>query len=282
MKIAVINDLSGMGRCSLTASIPVLNALGQQVYPVPTAILSNQTGYPKFSFFDFTDYMDEYIANWVDMGVRFDVIYSGFLSNQKQVQKIKDMHKNMSNDGCILVVDPVMGDGGKMYATFDDELCNQIKNLAREADVVTPNVTEACILTDTDYNEFVSSLNKNNFAVMFLGLAKKVQNLGCKKVVITGYERDEQNQKFVCNFVLDGDRFDYTQNKMYGGHYSGTGDITASIIAGQLANGKSLFTSVQTAVDFVEVAVKHAFENNVPQNDGVNFEKFLHLLLKQV
>ena len=93
MKIAVINDLSGMGRCSLTASIPMLNILGHQVFPVPTAILSNQTGYPKFSFFDFTDHMDEYISNWKDMGIKFDVIYSGFLSNQKQVQKIKDMHK---------------------------------------------------------------------------------------------------------------------------------------------------------------------------------------------
>ena len=110
MKIAVINDLSGMGRCSLTASIPMLNILGHQVFPVPTAILSNQTGYPKFSFFDLTDYMDEYISNWKDMGIKFDVIYSGFLSNKKQVQKIKDMHKYTSNEGCLLVVDPVMGD----------------------------------------------------------------------------------------------------------------------------------------------------------------------------
>ena len=227
MKIAVINDLSGMGRCSLTASIPMLNILGHQVFPVPTAILSNQTGYPKFSFFDFTDHMDEYISNWKDMGIKFDVIYSGFLSNQKQVQKIKDMHKYTSNEGCLLVVDPVMGDGGKMYATFDDELCQKIKSLVQEADVVTPNVTEACILTGTNYNDFVQSVDNTNFCDKFFDLAKQVQKLGCKKVVITGFENTVKNQKLVCNFVLDCDNFNYTQNKMYGGHYSGTGDITA-------------------------------------------------------
>ena len=281
VKIAVINDLSGMGRCSLVASISVLGVLGHQVLPVPTAILSNQTGYPKFSFVDFTDNMDEYLANWQGMGSKFDVIYSGFLSNKKQVQKIVDMHKTMSNDGCLLIVDPVMGDGGKMYATFDDDLCKKIKSLAQEADVVTPNVTEACILTDTNYDNFVNQLDKTNFCDKFFDLAKKVQLLGCKKVVITGYEHISNNKKYVCNFVLDENGFDYTQNDMYGGHYSGTGDIMASIITGQLANGSSLFSSVKTAASFVEVAVKDAFENNVPQNDGVNFERFLHLLIQK-
>ena len=277
MKIAVINDLSGMGRCSLVASISMLGVMGHQVFPVPTAILSNQTGYPKFSFVDFTGYMDEYISNWQDMGVVFDVIYSGFLSNESQVQKIKDMHANMGHKNTLFVVDPVMGDGGQKYATFDDNLCKQVTNLARVADVVTPNVTEACMLTNTDYNNFVLSLTDDNLQNRFLSLAKKVSALGPQKVVITGCER----QNKVCNFVYDNGSFGYTQNEMYGGHYSGTGDIMASIIAGELASGKDLFFATKTAADFVAVAVKDAFETGVDKNDGVNFEKFLHLLAEK-
>ena len=278
MKIAVINDLSGMGRCSLVASISVLSVLGQQVFPVPTAILSNQTGYPQFSFVDFTDNMDDYLANWQAMGTKFDVIYSGFLSNCSQVQKIEKMRSTMGGDNTLLVVDPVMGDGGQKYATFSDHLCNEVKTLAKMADVVTPNVTEACLLTGIDYNEFIKNTNVNNFEQRFYYLAKKVSQLGPKKAVITGWESNEQTKQ-VYNFVYDNGEFDYTKNDMYGGHYSGTGDIMASIITGKLACGKSLFDATKTAADFVAVAVKDAFENNVPQNDGVNFEKFLHLLV---
>ncbi|MBR2372210.1 MAG: pyridoxamine kinase [Clostridia bacterium] len=278
MKIAVINDLSGMGRCSLVASISVLSVLGQQVFPVPTAILSNQTGYPQFSFVDFTDNMDEYLANWQDMGTKFDVIYSGFLSNCSQVQKIEKMRKTMGHENTLLVVDPVMGDGGQKYATFSDELCNEVKILATMADVVTPNVTEACLLTGIDYNDFVKNTNVNNFQQRFCDLAKKVSDLGPQKVVITGWESNEQTKQ-VYNFVFDNGDFTYTKNDMYGGHYSGTGDVMASIITGKLAQGKKLFDATKTAADFVAVAVKDAFENNVPQNDGVNFEKFLHLLI---
>jgi len=278
MKIAVINDLSGMGRCSLVASISVLSVLGQQVFPVPTAILSNQTGYPQFSFVDFTDNMDEYLANWQAMGTKFGVIYSGFLSNCSQVQKIEKMRSTMGDDNTLLVVDPVMGDGGQKYATFSDHLCNEVKTLAKMADVVTPNVTEACLLTGIDYNEFIKNTNVNNFEQRFYYLAKKVSQLGPKKAVITGWESNEQTKQ-VYNFVYDNGEFDYTKNDMYGGHYSGTGDIMASIITGKLACGKSLFGATKTAADFVAVAVKDAFENNVPQNDGVNFEKFLHLLV---
>lgn len=278
MKIAVINDLSGMGRCSLVASISVLSVLGQQVFPVPTAILSNQTGYPKFSFVDFTDNMDEYLANWHDMGVRFDVVYSGFLSNCSQVQKIEKMRDTMGHENTLFVVDPVMGDGGQKYATFSDELCNEVKTLATMADVVTPNVTEACLLTNTNYNEFIKATNLSNFEQRFFELAKKVSQLGPEKVVITGWENDEKTKQ-VYNFVFDNGEFNYTQNDMFGGHYSGTGDIMASIITGKLACGKSLFVATKTAADFVCVAVKDAFANGVDKNDGVNFETFLHMLI---
>lgn len=280
MKIAVVNDLSGMGRCSLTASIPILNALGHRVFPVPTAILSNQTGYGRFSFFDFTDHMDEYIDNWVKSGVRFDCVYSGFLSNRKQVRKIFDLRQNCGAKDALLVVDPVMGDDGKMYATFDDGLCAEVKNLAASADVLTPNLTEACMLTDTDFKQFTAGITDDNFYDSFYDLAKKVSALGPKQVVITGVERNE-GARYAYNFVLSDEGRFFTKNRMYGGHYSGTGDILASITAGELLDGKKLHQSVETAADFIEEAVKDSFHHGVDKNDGVNFEKFLYKLVLQ-
>lgn len=278
MKIAVINDLSGMGRCSLTASIPILNAIGHQVYPVPTAILSNQTGYEKFSFFDFTDFMDEYIENWKNLGVKFDCIYSGFLSNEKQTEKILYLKENCGTEDTLLIVDPVMGDGGKLYSTFDKLLCDKVKILAKRADVVTPNFTEACLIADVNFNDFCNKLNDDNFYQSFYGLAQKVADVTESAVVITGIERDE-GLHYVYNFILSDNGKFFTKNRMYGGHYSGTGDIMASIVAGELCKGKKLHESVRIAADFLEIAVKDAFHHSINKNDGVNFEKFLYRLI---
>lgn len=277
MKIAVVNDLSGMGRCSLTASIPLLNALGHQVFPVPTAILSNQTGYDKYTFFDFTPYLPDYIGNWKDMGVKFDCVYSGFLSNVAQGEMIIDLYKNCGTDKTTLVIDPVMGDDGLMYATFDDSLCAEVKKLAAMADIITPNLTEACMLTGVDYAEFNDGLTDDNFYDRFYDLAGKCAAFCKGKAVVTGIAREE-GLRYVYNFAVSDEGRFFTKNRMYGGHYSGTGDITASIITGQLMRGKKLRRCVETAADFVEEAVKDAFHHGVDKNDGVNFEKFLPLL----
>lgn len=277
MKIAVINDLSGMGRCSLTVSLPVLSVLGHTAYPVPTAILSNQTGYSEFSFFDFTDHMDEYVGKWIKNKIAFDVVYSGFLANEKQAEQIDNIVENCGKKGCKLVVDPVMGDGGQMYATFDDKLCEKVKGLVKKAYAVTPNFTEACLLTQTDYEKFSANVTDGDFFESFYGLAEKVQKLGPKKVVLTGVERDE-GKHFVYNFILDGDKKNFTKNLMYGGHYSGTGDMLASVVAAGCASDIPLAKTVSVAADFIEVAVKDAFLNKIDKNDGVNFEKFLRFL----
>lgn len=279
MKIAVVNDLSGMGGCSLMAAIPVLNVLGHKVYPLPTAVLSNQTDYGTFSFADFTCHMAEYVQNWKKLGLRLDCVYSGFLSDERQVRVIRDMHASF---GCkLLVVDPVMGDGGNVYATMGKDLCAAIKSLVAEADLATPNVTEACILTGTDYREFLQSVTDDNFFDRYYSLAKKVAEIGCKHVVITGVERNE-GLRYVHNFIwTDGEGF-FTKNRMFGGRYSGTGDLTASVITGCLLCGKDLCESVRIAADFVEAAVKDAFHRNIARNDGVDYEKFLPALFSAV
>ena len=279
MKIAVINDLSGMGRCSLTASIPILNTLGHTVYPVPTAVLSNQTGYDKYTFFDFTPHLKEYVGVWKDMGVKFDCVYSGFLSNAEQGEIILDLYENCGAPGARLVIDPVMGDDGVMYDTFDDRLCDEVKKLAATADIITPNLTEACMLAGVGYGEFIGGLTEENFYDAHYALAEKCAAV-CKggRAVITGVTRDE-GLRYVYNFAVSEEGGFFTKNRMYGGHYSGTGDITASIITGCLMSGRKLSESVGTAADFVEAAVRYSFHYEVDKNEGVDFEKFLPMLI---
>ena len=172
-KVAAIHDLSGLGKCSLTAAIPILSVCGVQAVPLATAVLSNQTGYDKYTFFDFTPHLKEYVGVWKDMGVKFDCVYSGFLSNAEQGEIILDLYENCGAPGARLVIDPVMGDDGVVYDTFDDRLCDEVKKLAVTADIITPNLTEACMLAGVGYGEFISGLTEENFYDAHYALAEK-------------------------------------------------------------------------------------------------------------
>ena len=151
-KIAVINDLSGFGKCSLTAAISVIAAMGVQPCPLPTAILSAQTGYPSYFCDDYTDKMEEFRKEWKKMGVSFDGIYTGFMAGGRQIEKVFDFLDDFYTEDTFLLADPVMGDNGRRYDMFTPELLAMMKELVRRADIITPNLTELCLLTDTDYH----------------------------------------------------------------------------------------------------------------------------------
>ena len=150
-KIAVINDISGFGRCSVAVAMPIISALKIQCCPVPTSIFSNHTGFPSYFFDDYTEKMPAYIAQWKKLGLEFDGITSGFLGSKAQIDIVKDFIRDFKTDRTTVVVDPVMGDYGKPYATYTPQLCQEMKRLVKYADILTPNLTEACILTDTPY-----------------------------------------------------------------------------------------------------------------------------------
>ncbi len=152
-KIAVINDLSGYGRCSLTVAIPVLSAMGHQCCPIPTAILSSHTEFPVYFFDDYTEKMTPYTDKWKELGLSFDAIATGFLGSEAQIEIVMDIIRKLDAEKTFVVVDPVMGDHGHAYETYTPEMCEQMKELVCMADVVLPNVTECCILTDTPYKE---------------------------------------------------------------------------------------------------------------------------------
>ena len=181
--IAIVNDISGFGRCSITVALPILSAMKIQCGIVPTAILSNHTEYPDYSMLDFTPYMEEYLSKWKKLELTFDGIYTGFLGSKDQLSIISDMMKQFSFTHRI--IDPVMGDHGVIYDSYTPDMCQTMKQLVASATLTTPNVTELCILTDTAY--------RNHFTKQELfNMCKQLSKTGPQKIVVTGIEKENQ------------------------------------------------------------------------------------------
>lgn len=263
-KVAAINDLSGVGRCSLTVAIPILSALKIQCCPFPTAILSSQTDYPEFTFLDFTNEMNNYKDVWYKLKINFDCIYSGFLGSIEQIEIVSNFIKE--NPTSLIVVDPVMGDNGVLYSTFTNEMCNKIKELVKFSTLITPNLTEACILTDRKYHQNYSRDN-------IIDIAKDLSSIGPENVVITGII--ENNNILNLAYNKSNDTAYFTSVKYNNHSYSGTGDIFTSIICGLLVNNYDLNLAVKTATDFIYKTINYTSQFNTDRNDGVMFEMFL-------
>lgn len=264
-KIAVINDFCGFGRCSLTVSLPIISALKVQCCPVPTSVFSNHTAYDSFFYTDYTAYMDAYVEEWKKLGLTFDGILTGFLGSPEQTEIVRHFLEYFKKDGTVTVVDPVMGDEGSLYATYSPELAKQMKRLLPYADILTPNLTEACILTDTVYRP---DMSKNELAA----LCKKLSALGPKKIVISGLECEER----LINFVYEeGKKPMEIAGPKIGPCRAGTGDVFSSIIAADAVNGVAFADSVRHAAVFIAKVLRRAVELDIPKTDGVCFEEFL-------
>ncbi|MDD6812470.1 MAG: pyridoxamine kinase [Lachnospiraceae bacterium] len=268
-KLAVINDISGFGRCSITVSLPIVSYLGVQCCPVPTSIFSNHTGYPHFFFDDYTDRMPEYIANWKKLGLTFDGIATGFLGSARQIQIVKEFIRDFSGENTHIIIDPVMGDHGKLYSTYTEEMCQEMKKLVSLADITTPNLTECCKLTDTSFKE--NGWSKKEL----LQMAEKLSMLGPEKIVITGIPQGE----FIANYIYQkGKESRWIRTHKVGTERSGTGDVFASIIAADSINEVPFDKSVKKASGFVKKCILKSMELHIPQTDGVCFEEILFRL----
>lgn len=282
-KIAVINDLSGFGRCSLTAAISVLAVMGIQPCPLPTAILSAQTGYPSYYCDDYTDRMQYFRREWEKMEVSFDGIYTGFVASEQQIENIFDFLKAFKKKKTFLLVDPVMGDNGNVYTMFTEKLCGLMKELAFSADVITPNLTELCLLTDTDYRMILGLADEKHLLTIVRQMAENVIKRGPDTVVVTGIRfRDETDQvEKMGNLAVTGKQSRLSAFPYIGGSYSGTGDLFASVIAGGLARGDRISDSIELAGEFIEHAITDSVKANIPRNDGVDYEQYLGMLIRQ-
>ena len=264
-KIAVINDFCGFGRCSIAVSLPVISAMKVQCCPLPTSIFSNHTGYESFFSTDYTAHMDAYIDEWVKLGLEFDGILTGYLGTPEQVNIVKRFFELFKKTQTLTIVDPVMGDGGKLYTSYSPVLARELKGLLPYADVLTPNLTEACLLTDTVYNPDIT-------AKELTVVCQKLSAAGPEKIVISGIERGE----YLENFVFErGKEPQIISVPKEGPCRAGTGDVFSSIIAADMVNGKELVAAVEHASAFISKALRHTAQLNLPLPDGICFEEYL-------
>lgn len=268
-KIAVINDISGFGRCSLAVAIPIISVMKIQCCPVPTSIFSNHTGFESFFFEDYTDRMQPYIDEWKKLGLAFNGISTGFLGSKEQIQIVLRFLDDFGTDDNVIVIDPVMGDYGKTYSTYTPEMCCEMKKLATHADILTPNLTEAGILTDEVYHP--DKWRKNEI----IALARKLGDMGPDKIVITGIPQGE----FIANLCYEkGREPKFLRTHKVGTQRSGTGDVFAAIIAADAVNGVDFQISVRKASLFVKKCIMRSIEMDLPLTDGVCFEEVLGTL----
>lgn len=282
-KIAVINDLSGFGRCSLTAAISVIASMGVQPCPLPTAILSGQTGYPSYFYDDYTDKMDEFRREWKKMGVSFDGIYTGFMSDGRQIEKVFDFLDTFYRKKTFLLTDPIMGDDGRRFGMCTPEFLGMMKELTARADIITPNLTELCLLTDTDFRMIELMTDEKHLLTSVEQMARNVMDRGTKAVVVTGIRFTDSSdgvQKMGNLAVTRKEKF-LSAFPFVGESYSGTGDLFASVIAGGRARGDKLEKSMETAGRLIGLALEDSVRGKVPRNDGVDYEQYLWMLRKE-
>ena len=274
-RVALINDLSGLGRCSLTASLPVLSVMGVQPVALPTAVLTNQTGYPSFSVSDYRPVIADYIREWKRTDITFDGISTGFLTGEEQVGQIEEFLSAFRTEKTFLLVDPIMGDNGERYPGFSASLCDRIGGLARFATGITPNLTEACLLSGTDYMALTAHSSEEDYLDRVAEIGHRLCAGGPRFAVITGVGwRDT-----VADITVDNGAVTANVKPRIGGSYSGTGDLLAAVLCGGLCRGMQPSEAVLLASDFLHAALVDTVSAGTDRNDGVLFEPHLSMLL---
>lgn len=273
-RVAAIHDISCIGKCSLTVALPIISAGGIECSVIPTAVLSTHTGgFENYTFKDLTDEILPIVNHWKCLNVKFDSIYTGYLGSIAQVEIVKETIKQLADENTLVLVDPVMADFGSLYKNFDNSFPAEMLKICKTADVITPNITEACLLTNTPYisgpytKEFVESL------------IEKLKSVCDKKIVLTGVYFD--NEKLgVATYDNETKKINYCFTEKHEGVYHGTGDIFACVLLTALLNGKSLETAASIAQKITSEAIKITKEEKTDVRFGVRFESQLPKLIE--
>lgn len=270
--ILLINDLPGYGKVALSAMLPILSKMGYSLYNLPTALVSNTLDYGKFEILDTTSYMENTITVWNELGFQFDCISTGFILSSKQVDIITSYIKSQNNPNLLVVVDPIMGDDGKLYNGITNETVVHMKELSSYADILIPNYTEAAFIADLFTDK--SSLTKSEINA----LIDKLVSQGSKSVVITSIIEKDSNNHFVCGYDDKSKSYFYLSYDYIPVRFPGTGDIFSAVMIGELLKETSLELSVKKAMDIVARLI----EKNIDSQDkfkGIFIEKDLDSIL---
>jgi len=246
--------------------------MGVQACPLPTAVLSNQTGFDSFACVSLSEQLASSISEWRKQGLRFDAVSTGFLMDAEQAGLAGSFIDYAKSSGSLVVVDPVMGDEGSLYSVFDERMCQAFRSLAAKADLITPNLTEACLLAGVDYPGEVDAQSP-----LIWEIAGRLCEIGPATAVITGIQGDPGE---ICNiaYILRDDRRVCVSNRKIGGSYSGTGDILTAILTAGILRGEDVEVSLRLVGQLFEKAIARSLSERADPREGVAFEPYLHLL----
>lgn len=271
-RVLTIQDISCVGQCSLTVALPIISACGMETCILPSAVLSTHTGgFHDYTFRDLTEDMPSIQKHWNKEKIYFDAIYTGYLGSKKQIAYVKDIMKTTGKPGCINIVDPAMADNGKLYPGFDMSFVQEMKTLCASADIILPNITEACMLTGMDFREDYDE----NYIDKLL---KELSGLGAGKIVLTGvgYRPDTTGVA-----VLENGQVSYYEHKRISTGCHGTGDVYASAFVGALMNGFNTFEAAKIAADYTVLCIEKT-QGDETHWYGVKFETALPELMKMI
>lgn len=270
-QIAAIHDLSGYGRTSLSVVIPILSVMGVKVCPLPTAILSSHSRYEGYHFTDLTENMKSMIEHWKELEISFDAIYSGFLGSHKQINIVRDLIDSFNRPEQIVVVDPVLGDNGKTYGPFGQEMVKEMSSLVEKADIISPNLTEASLLLGKKFPTEIEEEEIKDWAL-------ELSEMGPEIVVITSVLMKSTKKYSVIAYNKKGSRFWKVPIDYIPAQFPGTGDCFTSVLTGALLQGDSLPISLDRATNFISYGVKAAYGYDYDLNQGILLERVLNRL----
>lgn len=272
MRVLAINDVSCVGKCSLTVSLPVISACGVTCDVLPTALLSTHTGgFTGYTFHNLTDEIPDILRHWKSLGLRYDYIYSGYLGDESQIALVMQIKNEFLAKGGKFIVDPVMGDGGKLYAHFNDAYVNKMRELCRQADYILPNLTEACFLAGIPY----PAPHENTPVDTIIQNLKTV----CPRCIVTGIL---QNERISVYYVDDTKTLRKVETENLHGFFHGSGDVFASAFVGALARGKEEDTAIKLASEFVSASIKRTAKEVNDTRFGLNFEAEIYPFLQKL
>lgn len=273
-RILTVQDISCVGRCSLTVALPIISAAGVEAGVLPTAVLSTHTAFPKFTFCDLTDEIEGISKTFSELDIGFDAIYTGYLGSFRQLGLVSELIDRHKTENCKVIIDPAMADNGKLYKGFTPEFAKAMAGLCSKADLVIPNLTEACFMLDIPYTEDYDE-------AYIRDILKKLTELGAKCAALTGISFDPAK---LGSYAYDSESDSYFSyyNDRLPVQYHGTGDIFASATVGALMRGHSVESSLSVAVDYTLECIKLTLNDENRRTYGVNFEEALPYYIERL